>query len=429
MKLKNLIVIAVLTFCFLPGVKAQEEILSSEISQPVQGQYIIEFSDSEESVETKADKLAKKHGLKNLHVYKNVLKGANVIVPPGKEKDLINDSDIKRVVQDFTISAFGKPTMDGKPSMGGGSTTPSQIIPTGINWIDAELNTTNEGSGVTVAVLDTGIDFDHPDLMVNIPLSRDFTTDGTGGDDNNNQIKGHGTHCAGIIAALDNSIGVLGVGSQIDLVAVKVLDRTGSGTFGWIIAGLDYVIANADVIGVTNSSFGARGGTSPSQGFLNASALLHDAYIRAANAGVINVVAAGNDAVDVTTNNVVPAMYPEVITVSALDDRDGTTSVDKWASFSNFGLEVDVIAPGVKILSTSNDGKTSALSGTSFSAPHVAGTVGLYIARNTRPVNGDAQLLGSLLSAISNPRTTLLSGEPNDSFTEPSCYANGAALQ
>ena len=97
--------------------------------------------------------------------------------------------------------------------MSGGTTT--QIIPTGINWIDAELNTTNEGSGVTVAVLDTGIDFTHSDLMVNQTLSRDFTTDGTGGNDNNKTSGGHGTHVAGIIAALNNSRGVLGVGSQI----------------------------------------------------------------------------------------------------------------------------------------------------------------------------------------------------------------------
>lgn len=415
----------VLSNCIFISAYAQEENSGQGLSQPIPGKYIVKFKDSTDNASEKADKLEKKHGVSAEHVYENSFKGASVTVPPGKEKDLADDPDIEQVVPDFTISANDKPIMGD----GGGST--SQVIPTGINWIDAELNTTNEGLGATVAVLDTGIDFKHPDLMVNKLLSRDFSGDGTGGNDDNKSIGGHGTHCAGVIAALDNTIGVLGVGSKIDLVSVKVLDRTGSGSFGGIIAGLDYVTANANVIGVTNSSFGANGGTNPSQSFLDASALLRAAYQRAANAGVINVVAAGNSAVDVTSNNAVPAMYPEVITVSALDDKDGISgnSDDKWASFSNYGLEVDIIAPGVNILSTAIGGGTSSLSGTSFSSPHVAGTVGLYIAKNGRPANGNATLLGSLLSAISKTRSTLLSGEPNDGRIEPSDYANGASLQ
>lgn len=405
--------------------KSQED----NLSQPIPGRFIVEFKDSGDSASVLLDNLEAKHGVQKLHAFNHVFKGGNLVIPPGKEKELREDPSVKSLVQDFTVWAFENEGLVGQShTMGGGGTT-GQVIPTGINWIDAELNTTNEGSGATVAVLDTGIDFDHPDLMVNIPLSRDFTTDGTGGDDNNNSIKGHGTHVAGVIAALNNNIGVLGVGSQIDLVALKVLDRTGSGTFGWIIAGLDYVSANSAVIGIINLSLGARGGTNPSQAFKDASALLQAAVQRATNAGVIVVVAAGNDAVNVTSNNVVPAMYPEVFTVSALDDRNGQVGSDKWASFSNYGLEVDIIAPGVLILSTSNDGKTSSLSGTSFSSPHVAGTVGLYIVRNGRPLNGDARLLSSLLSSISKIRSSLLSGEPNDGRIEPSCYANGAGLQ
>lgn len=416
MIIRIFILLLVFGYSFLNQVKAEEE----NLSQPIPGKYIVKFKDSTGNATEKADKLEKKHGISTEHVYENSFKGANIIVPSGKEKDLANDPDVEQFVQDFTISANAKPSMDGSQS---------QVIPTGINWVDAELNTTNEGLGTTVAVLDTGIDFKHPDLMVNIFLSRDFSGGGTGGNDNNKSIGGHGTHCAGIIAALDNTIGVLGVGSKIDLVSVKVLDRNGSGSFGGIIAGLDHVTVNANVIGVTNSSFGANGGTNPSQAFLDASALLRAAYQRAANAGVINVVAAGNEAVNVTLNNAVPAMYPEVITVSALDDRDGTTAGDKWASFSNYGLEVDIVAPGVNILSTAIGGGTSSLSGTSFSSPHVAGTVALYIAKNGRPGNGNATLLGSLLDAISKTRSTLLSGEPNDGRIESSSYADGASLQ
>ncbi len=426
-----------IVFSFILGniflsVEAQEE----NLSQPIPGQFIVRFKDSNESSNDKADKLIKKHGGKKLNVYDNVFKGAVVSVPQGKEKDLKEDADIEQVVQDFTVYANDKSdksnefNSNGKlSSQGMGGSSSIQILPTGVNYIDADLNTTNEGNGITVAVLDTGVDFDHPDLMVDIALSRDFSGNNTGGDDNNfGTTKGHGTHVAGVIAALNNNIGVIGVGSQINIVSVKVLQGSGSGSFGSIIAGLDYVTSNANIIGVANLSLGAKGGTSPSQGFIDASNLLHAAVQRATNAGVVVVVAAGNESVDVTSNNCVPAMYPEAISVSAIDDRNGAVGQDSWAYFSNYGLEVDIIAPGVNILSTSNDGKTSVLSGTSFSAPHVAGTVALYIARNGRPSTGDARLLSSVLSAISTPRS-LLSGEPQDGSIEPSCYANGASLQ
>ena len=431
-------IIAVLLFvsltCFLNQVNAQED----NLSQPIPGQYIVKFKDSVSDSSDKANKLATKYGAAIEHIYEHGLMGANVTLPPGKEKDLLDDPDIETVVQDFTIFALDKtdksedaPSAEasamGNAGMGGGGS--SQVIPTGIKWVGAFDNMTNEGTGVKVVVLDTGIDFSHPDLMVNTSLSRDFSGDGTGGNDDNTSIGGHGTHCAGVIAALDNTKGVLGVGSQIDLVSVKVLNRAGSGSFGGIIAGLDYVTSNASLIAITNSSFGAKGGTNPSQSFIDASNLLRAAYQRAANAGVINVVAAGNESVDVTTNNEVPAMYPEVVTVSAVSDSNGVQdSADTWAYFSSYGAQVDIIAPGVNILSTAIGGGTSSLSGTSFSSPHVAGTLGLYVARNGRPLTGDAQLLGSVISAISKSRSPL-PGEPSDGFTEPSCFANGASLQ
>lgn len=426
MFLRILVIISfVLGNCFLYA-KAEDE----NLSQPIPGQFIVKFKDQKGNALDKAAKLEEKHGSKTNHVINNVFKGAIITIPPGKEKDLADDSDVEQVVQDFTVYAIK--SSGRKPSSSSSSSSGStQTIPTGINWVDAELNTTNKGNGTTVAVLDTGIDFSHPDLMVNISLSRDFSGDGTGGNDNNtaNGTGGHGTHVAGVVAALDNSVGVRGVAPEANLIAIKVLNRTGSGSFGSIISGLDYVTANANIIGVTNSSLGANGGTNPSQSFINAANLLHDAYIRAANAGIINVVAAGNESVNITSNNSVPAMFPEVITVSAVDDRNGIQdSVDKWASFSNFGTEVDIIAPGVNILSTAIGGGTSSLSGTSFSSPHVAGTVALYIAKNGRHSSGDARLLSSLISTISQTRSSL-SGEPADGFIEPSCYANGIGLK
>ncbi len=435
MLIRILIILSmILGNCFSLQANAQNE----NLSQPIPGQFIVKFKDQKGNASDKIGNLEKKHGAMTDNVFENSFKGATIHVPPGKEKDVANDPDVAQLVQDFTVYAVDRNNHDdhGSPeieangmssaSMGG---APAQVIPTGINWIDAELNTTNEGNGVTVAVLDTGIDFNHPDLMVNTFLSRDFSGDNTGGNDNNRSIGGHGTHCAGVIAALDNSIGVLGTGSKITLVSVKVLRSSGIGSFSGIIAGLDYVTANAGTIAVTNSSFGANGGINPSQSYLDAVNLLHAAYQRAANAGVVNVVAAGNESVNVTTNNCAPAMYPEVITVSAVSDSNGIQdSADTWAYFSNFGTEVDIIAPGVNILSTALGGGYSSLSGTSFSSPYVAGTVALYISKNGRPANGNAQLLSSLISTISKTRSPLPS-EPSDGYTEPSCYANGAGLK
>ena len=431
-----LIIILMVSFGVDPSCAqdAQEELATTpEISQPIPNRYIVKFKDSSADTSEIINRFEKKHGIKSLNNFKSIIMGASVDIAPEKLKELLDDSDVETVVQDFTVSALAKPLSSSPPIINGimslGMTSPPpQVIPTGIKWIGANLNATNEGMGATVAVLDTGIDFFHPDLMVNTSLSKDFSGDNTGGNDNNRSIKGHGTHVAGVIAALNNNVGVLGTGTEIELVSVKVLNGSGSGSFSSVIAGLDYVTSIANIIGIANLSLGATGGTNPSQGFLDVSMLFQEAVQRAVNAGVIVVVAAGNDGKDVTAYNSIPAMYPEVVSVSALDDRDGNQGNDAWAYFSNYGTEVDIIAPGVNILSTAIGGGTSSLSGTSFSAPHVAGTLGLYIAKNGRPSNGDARLLSSIISSISQSRSPL-SGEPADGFTEPSCFANGSSLK
>ncbi|MHC4310790.1 MAG: S8 family peptidase, partial [Planctomycetota bacterium] len=196
-----------------------------------------------------------------------------------------------------------------------------------------------------MAVLDTGIDYKHPDLDDNcyggvnvINPRKDYR------DDN-----GHGTHVAGIIAAEDNDIGVVGVAPEAYLYGVKALDRNGSGWLSDIIAGLEWCVNNR--MDIVNMSLGAD---SDIQAF-------HDAC-DAASATVILVAAAGNDggAVDY------PAAYGSVIAVSATDSSDGL------ASFSNYGNEIEIAAPGVNILSTYKGGGYETHSGTSMAAPHVA---------------------------------------------------------
>jgi subtilisin len=260
----------------------------------------------------------------------------------------------------------------------------AQTLPTGINRIDGELSSTVSGNGsgsvnVDVAVIDTGIDIDHPDLNVVGGMN---CAPGSSFDDNN----GHGSHVAGTIAAKDDSQGVVGVAPGARLYAVRVLNPAGSGSFSSVICGIDWVTANASVIEVANMSLGGTGSEPRGTG-CNTGDALHDAVCNSVAAGVTYAVAAGNASDDAA--NHVPAAYNEVITVSALADFDGVPGGlgsptcrsdvdDTFANFSNFGADVDLIAPGVCILSTYKRGGYTTISGTSMATPHVAGAAALY---------------------------------------------------
>src|SRR3972149_571433 len=267
------------------------------------------------------------------------------------------------------------------------SGTAVQTLPTGINRVEADINT-NEANGVGVAVLDTGIQLSHPDLAANIIANKTCVKRTSNANDDN----GHGTHVAGTIAALDNTAGVVGVASQAKLIAVKVLDRRGNGTWSGVICGLDWVVANAATynIKVMNMSL-AGGGTSDNNcGNSNFDAL-HLAICRVRDAGITVVVATGNSSANAA--NFVPAAYDDsVITVSALADSDGASSGvgiptsygadDTFASFSNYGSAVDIAAPGVNIYSTWRGSSYATISGTSMATPHVAGAAALYLKTN-----------------------------------------------
>lgn len=212
---------------------------------------------------------------------------------------------------------------------------------------------------------------------------------------------GHGTHVAGTIGARDNASGVVGVAPGARLWAVRVLDSNGSGSFSSVICGIDYVASKASTIGIANMSLGGLGnvGSCTDGG-------MREAICNATSAGVTFVVAAGNDSSDTATQ--APAAYPEVITVSALADFDGAQGGvgspscqydvdDSFANFSNYGDEVDIIAPGVCITSTWNDGSLVTISGTSMAAPHVAGAAALY--KQFYPQASPESVKNALLSA------------------------------
>lgn len=229
---------------------------------------------------------------------------------------------------------------------------------------DWAWNTTVGNSSVLVAVIDTGIDYNHPDLVANyIPLGCDWINNDTDPMDDN----GHGTHCAGIITAvLNNSVGIAGI-AQVRIMAEKGLDVGGSGdTIGLANAIIHAADQGADVISMSWGAYGK-------------SRLLHEALQYAYGKGVLLVAAAGNDN---TAQKLYPAAYEEVIAVAATDEEDDP------AYFSNYGDWIELAAPGVNIYSTISETHDPRfeypyclLSGTSMATPHVAGLGALVLSK------------------------------------------------
>lgn len=244
----------------------------------------------------------------------------------------------------------------------------AQSTPWGISKIGAD-QVAYKGTGTRVAVVDTGIQSGHPDLKP-VVLGLNATNPGKTAEDDN----GHGTHVAGTIGARNNDVGVVGVAPEAVLVAVKVLNKQGSGFYSWIIAGLDWASdptkGNAKVI---NLSLGGSSG----------STALHDAIKRSVNNGVVVCAAAGNSN---TTSPSYPAFYPETIAVAASDSNDNR------AYFSNYGDWVDIAAPGLNIPSTWIKSTYKTISGTSMATPHVCGSAAALIASGLiTDKNGDGK--------------------------------------
>jgi subtilisin len=211
-----------------------------------------------------------------------------------------------------------------------------------------------DGTGKTAWIIDTGIDFTHPDLNVDQTRSKSFISGVTSADDEN----GHGTHVAGIIGAKNNTFGVLGVASGASLVSLRVLDKDGNGVLSSIIQALGYVNANGHPGDVVNMSLGED----------SVSAILDQQVQSTASRGIYVAIAAGNDQEPARNFSPGRANGTNIFTVSATD------SLDNFASFSNYGNDVvDYAAPGVRILSTYIGGRYAYMSGTSMAAPHLAG--------------------------------------------------------
>jgi subtilisin len=343
-----------------------------------------------------AGRLARGLGVAARFSYGSALFGFAGRIPEGRLQALENDPRVLYVDLDAPV-AIPVPRTSAPPwctpdsthpacSGDGGGSGSAQVLPWGVDRIDADLNG-GTGAGVHVYVIDTGIDADHPDLQAHLSNGYAVTTCKGGGcttswDDDHS----HGTHVAGTIGALDNGIDVVGVAPEVTLHAVKVLAKNGSGSRSGVIEGIDWVMQQVVLRGepaVANMSLGGSGsktGTCYPDHFEGQDSY-HQAICNAAHAGVVFAVAAGNDGADAEL--AVPAAYDDaVITVTATSDPDN------WPSWSNWGngnatdpdpAPVALAAPGVNILSTGMGGGTATKSGTSMASPHVAGAIALYL--------------------------------------------------
>lgn len=345
--------------------------------EPV-GRYIVVLRDGEDPYAV-AREHTEQLGARVSFVYTAALDGYAAALPEARLEQLRADPRVELISEDRAVAAT------------------AQQLPTGISRVAAPAATggTIPSFPFAVAVIDTGIDTTHPDLTV---VGGKNCSTGTSYADGN----GHGTHVSGTIGAKNDGAGVVGIAPGIPLLAVRVLDNRGSGSWSSVVCGIDWVTQNAAgtsltggrPIRVASMSLGGSG----SDGACNADAL-HRAICNSTNAGVLYVVAAGNSNANLAT--FVPATYREVLAVTAIADFNGQPGGgasptcrsdvdDTSADFSNFVSVSDtteqahtIAAPGVCILSTWKGSSYNTISGTSMATPHVSGAAALCIARGT----------------------------------------------
>ena len=314
----------------------------------------------------------------------------------------------------------------------------AQTVPNGVRRIEAHT-VPGTGEGVQVAVLDTGIDVHHPDIGPNILGGKYCPLEGEAPTGSFDDLNGHGTHVAGTIAALDNTIGVRGVAPKAKVWAVRVLDHTGAGDTLSLLCGLDFVFTHAQFnggfISIANMSIQAEiPNVDDGNCGLDIGDILHLAICDVVSVGVTFVVAAGNqNQSGPNIKDVAPAAYDEVITVTALEDLDGEPcgqhadpDDDTFWTFSNFAtlssdLAHTIGAPGVNIESLAPDASSTFVSsGTSMASPHVAGVAARYF--ETHPGAKPAEML-AVLKATGEAEGVDFNGECSGlafSHTDPS---------
>ena len=344
----------------------------------IQGAYIVVYKDAVADVDGQVNQAGQQLGFTADFTYKYSIKGFAAKLSPAAVQALRNDPNVDFIEQDQIAHAG----------------TIQSNATWGLDRIDQRalpLSTTYQydqtGAGVDAYCIDTGIRFTHSEFGGRAVTGYDaITIGGTAADGN-----GHGTHTAGTIGGA-----TYGVAKGVRLIAVRVLDNSGSGSYSQVVAGIDWVTGNHTTTpAVANMSLGGP-----------ADAALDAAVRRSIADGVTYCVSAGNSSANVSTQS--PADVAEAITVGATDISD------VFAYFSNFGAGVDISGPGVDVTSAwfTNNTATAVLSGTSMSSPHVAGVAALYLAAN--PTATPAAVQSALVSnATTGVITSIPSGTAN----------------
>ncbi|MCL6699297.1 S8 family serine peptidase [Sphingomonas sp. NSE70-1] len=332
----------------------------------IEGSYICVFKEGAVGKDKVREQAGKAAGNGVKHVYANAIRGFSASAPGltaqllrGKNPNIAyceQDQEVEAIQSSdpFEFRVLGKPPAP-QPS--------GQTTPWGITRVGGGVGVETKVANARAFVIDTGIDLTHPDLNTTSNLHANFVARETSPSD----LHGHGTHVAGTIAAKANTIGVIGVVPGAQVVAVRVLDRRGSGTNSGVIAGVEYVASVGRAGDVANMSLG--GGVSQA---------LDDA-VRGAASVVKFALAAGNESESAMNHSPARAggvsNTDNVYTIASFaQGASATDLVDPWSSFSNYGKPpVSFAEPGSSILSTYKGGGYATMSGTSMATPHFAG--------------------------------------------------------
>lgn len=344
----------------------------------VKDRYIVVFRESVGNPDLVTDQLLRQYG-GTLHFrYRFALKGFAATLPGESLEGIRHNPNVQYVEPDGIVTING---VQNNPPSWGLDRVDQHPLP-----LDQVYNYQNDGTGVTVYIIDTGIRFDHLEFGGRASSGYDFVDN----DANASDCHGHGTHVAGTVGG-----STVGIAKNVSLIAVRVLDCSGSGSYAGVIAGIDWVTANHSGPSVANMSLG--GGFSSS---------LNTAVNNSVASGVVYAVAAGNS--NANACNYSPSSAASALTVGA------TTSADARSSFSNYGSCLDIFAPGSSIYSSTMTGTNTyaSWSGTSMASPHVAGVAALYLSAN--PAASPTTVMNAMTSgATSGVLTSIGSGSPN----------------